>query len=102
MKLRDNFLSSGFRRSLDGYKLYPEKEFYIKDGDTVVDGIIDLLCISKDKIIIVDYKTDSIRAPERHLAQLGYYRKALSTIYTGRPIETYVFYLRSGEAVKVD
>ena len=102
MKLRDNFLSSGFRRSLEGYKLYPEKEFYIKDGDTVVDGIIDLLCISKDRIIIVDYKTDSIRAPERHRAQLGYYRKALSTIYTGRPIETYVFYLRSGEAVKVD
>ncbi len=102
MRLRDNFLTSDFRKALEGYKLYPEKEFYIKDGDTVVDGIIDLLCISKDRIIIVDYKTDSIRAPEKHRAQLGYYRKALSTIYTGRPIETYVFYLRSGEAVKVD
>ncbi len=102
VELRNNFLTSPFRKSLEGYKLYPEKEFSIKDGDKVVDGIIDLLCISQDRIIIVDYKTDSIRAPEKHRAQLNYYRKALSTIYRDRPIETYVFYLRSGEAVKID
>lgn len=100
--LRDNFLLSDFRKKLEGYTLYPEKEFYIKDGDTVVEGIIDLMCVSKEKIIIVDYKTDSIKAPERHMAQLGYYRHALSTIYSDRLIETYIFYLRSGEEVKLE
>lgn len=100
--LRDNFLSSDFRKQLECYSLYPEKEFYIKDGDTVVEGIIDLMCVSKEKVIIVDYKTDSIKAPERHRAQLGYYRHALSTIYSDRPIETYIFYLRSSEAVKLE
>ena len=100
--LRDNFLSSDFRKTLDGYTLHPEKEFLIQDGNNTVEGIIDLMCVSPDKVIIVDYKTDSIKAPERHRAQLGYYRKALSTIYSGREIETWLFYLRSAEAVKID
>ncbi len=100
--LRDNFLNSDFRKQLEGYTLYPEKEFYIRDDDTVVEGIIDLMCVSKEKIIVVDYKTDSIKAPKRHRAQLGYYRHALSTIYPERRIETYIFYLRSGEAVALD
>ncbi len=99
--LRDNFLLSEFRKKLDGYTLYPEKEFYIRDGNTIVEGIIDLLCVSKEKVIIVDYKTDSLMAPERHRAQLGYYTKALSTIYKGKEIEAYIFYLRSGEEVKL-
>ena len=100
--LRDNFLSSDFRKTLEGYTLHPEKEFLIQDGSNIVEGIIDLMCVSPDKVIIVDYKTDSIKAPERHRAQLGYYRKALSTIYSGREIETWLFYLRSAEAVKID
>ncbi len=100
--LRDNFISSPFRKTLEDYSLQSEKEFLIRDGSNTVEGIIDLLCVSPEKIIIVDYKTDSIRAPERHRAQLGYYRKALSTIYTDRTIETWLFYLRSGEAVKID
>ena len=100
--LRDNFLSSDFRKTLEGYTLHPEKEFLIQDSSNTVEGIIDLMCVSPDKVIIVDYKTDSIKAPERHRGQLGYYRKALSTIYTGREIETWLFYLRSAEAVKID
>ncbi len=80
IKLKDNFLSSPFYKSLEGCFLYPEKEFFIKDGEMIVEGIMDLLCVSEEKAIIVDYKSDAAKAPERHRAQLGYYRKALGTI----------------------
>ncbi len=100
--LRDNFLSSTFYQSLTEYKLYPERKILIKDNDTVVEGIIDLICIGREKIIIVDYKTDSIRLPERHKAQLGYYKKAIETIYSNLKVETYIYYLRSGEALLLE
>ncbi len=100
--LRDNFLSSCFYESLSSYSLYPEKEFIIKDGENIVEGIIDLLCINNNDIIIVDYKTDRIKDAEKHKAQLGYYRKAIETIYPGKTVRTCVFYLRSSECVPLD
>ncbi len=100
--LRDGFLSSSFYKSLSGYRLYPERKILIKDGESIVEGIIDLLCISDDKIIIVDYKTDSVRIPERHRAQLDYYKKAIETIYSDRKVETYLYYLRSREALLLE
>ena len=100
--LKDGFLSSTFYKSLSGYRLYPERKIMIKDGESIVEGIIDLLCISDDKIIIVDYKTDSVFIPERHRAQLDYYKKAVETIYSQRKVETYLYYLRSGEALLLE
>ena len=100
--LKNNFLSSPFYKTLLAYELFPERKFLIKDGDYIVEGIIDLLCVSKEKIIIVDYKTDSVKDKEKHRLQLEYYKKALSTIYSGKEIETYLFYLRSSEPVLLD
>ncbi len=100
--LRDGFLSSTFYKSLTGYRLYPERKILIKDGECIVEGIIDLLCISDEKIIIVDYKTDSVRIPERHRGQLDYYKKAIKTIYNNRKVETYLYYLRSREALLLE
>ncbi len=100
--MRDNFLSSSFFKSLSGAEMYPERELLIKDGDNIVEGIIDLLVVNDDKIIIVDYKTDSVINKEKHRRQLGYYKRALSTIYEDKEIETYLFYLRSGEEVRLE
>ncbi len=100
--LRDGFLSSTFYKSLTGYRLYPERKILIKDGECIVEGIIDLLCINDEKIIIVDYKTDSVRIPERHRGQLDYYKKAIETIYSNRKVETYLYYLRSREALLLE
>lgn len=100
--LKDTFLSSSFYKALSSYSLYPEKEFIIRDGANIVEGIIDLLCVGSDDIIIVDYKTDSIRNAEKHRAQLSYYRKAIETIYPDKMVKTCVFYLRSGECVPIE
>lgn len=99
--LRDGFLSSNLYNSIKDYNLFPEKEFYILDDTKIVDGIIDLLAISENKIIIVDYKTDSQIKVNKHKAQLEYYKKAIESIYSNRTVECYLFYLRHKEERRV-
>ncbi|MBQ0072028.1 MAG: PD-(D/E)XK nuclease family protein [Spirochaetales bacterium] len=97
--LRDNFLNSTFYETIKDAEKHPEQEFLIRDGDNLIEGIIDLLCITEDKVVIVDYKTDSIRYEKDHRNQLLFYTNAMKTIYPEKTIEAYVFYLRSPEDV---
>lgn len=101
--LRDNFVNSDFRKKLRGYSLYPEKKFYTYEeaDNVIVEGIIDLLCVKDGEAVIVDYKTDHYRNPETHRKQLEYYKKAVESIYPGYKVSAFLFYLRSGEAVKI-
>jgi ATP-dependent exoDNAse (exonuclease V) beta subunit len=70
-------------------------------GPGYVNGIMDLVVLFEDKTWVVDFKTDRTADPGRHGIQLGIYRRAAEAIW-GRPAEAFVFYLRSGEAVRVD
>lgn len=92
--LRDNFFSSSFYKDHSSWKKEAERRFIVMDGETQVDGIVDLTLEKDNEIIIVDYKTDSYRRENSHKAQLMYYVNALKTIYTGKEIHAYVFYLR--------
>jgi ATP-dependent helicase/nuclease subunit A len=66
----------------------------LADGSVArVDGRVDRLTISGDRVLIVDYKTD-LRPPqgpeelgERYLAQLASYAELLGSIYPGRRVE---------------
>ena len=71
----------------------------IRDGETIVEGIIDLFCEKDDEIYIVDYKTDSIRFESDHKNQLNYYREAMRTIFPTKKIRAAVFYLRDPENI---
>ncbi len=99
--LRDNFLNSNLYSYIKSFNLFPEKEFYIKDDDYIVEGIIDLLAIKDDEIIIIDFKTDSTLSEKKHTNQLNYYKKAISTIYPDKHITSYVFYLRNSQEIMV-
>ncbi|MGN1163944.1 MAG: 3'-5' exonuclease, partial [Candidatus Ornithospirochaeta sp.] len=73
LRLRDNFFSSSFYNEVvSKYTLVPERNFMVKDGKTIVEGIIDLYCEKDDEILIVDYKTDSLRLDGAHTNQLNY------------------------------
>jgi len=65
-----------------------------------VTGQIDLLFESGDTVYVVDYKTDKIEDPALHAEQMAVYRKAAHDLY-GKNTETWLFYLRSGNAVRV-
>jgi hypothetical protein len=49
----------------------------------------------------VDFKTDKIENPRRHLGQLAVYRRAVSDIYADKAVQAWLFYLRSGKALSV-
>jgi ATP-dependent helicase/nuclease subunit A len=65
-----------------------------------VNGVIDLLFETEGVMQIVDFKTDKTEDPERHLAQMAVYRRAVSDIF-GRPVRAWLYYLRSGKAVEL-
>jgi ATP-dependent helicase/nuclease subunit A len=62
-------------------------------GERVVNGVIDRLVVTPEKIWLADYKTDRNPpervedAPEKYIRQLAIYRSLLGRLYPGRPIE---------------
>jgi ATP-dependent exoDNAse (exonuclease V) beta subunit len=74
-----------FIKSFADYK--NEFELYHQQSDYYLYGIIDKLIISKDKIIIVDYKTDSIPSEEikkranQYFTQLEFYSFIASKLF---------------------
>ena len=74
------------------------------EGGTLIQGVIDLCFLEEDGWVLVDYKTDRAEDEEilsRYQLQMRWYKKALEKI-TGRKVkETYLFSLRSGNAIEV-
>jgi ATP-dependent exoDNAse (exonuclease V) beta subunit len=66
-----------------------------------ITGQIDLLFETEGTIHIVDFKTDKVENPRRHLGQLAVYRRAVSDIYTDKAVQAWLFYLRGGKALSV-
>lgn len=100
LRLRDSFFNSSFYiQTLKGFSLLPERSFMIRDGENIVEGVIDLFAEKDDEIFIVDYKTDSLKVESDHKNQLNYYREAVKTIYPEKRIRAAVFYLRDPENI---
>lgn len=65
-------------------------------------GTIDLAFVEDGRVVVVDYKTDSMIATGEHDLQVAAYKRAASEIF-GLPAEAWVFYLYGGgRAIRVD
>lgn len=105
------FLQSGAaarmaRAALSG-KLYKEQPFVLgipanrlkeefPESETVlVQGIIDVFFEEEDGLVVLDYKTDTVKTAgeliQRYRVQLDYYAQALEQIY-GRPVKEKIIY----------
>jgi ATP-dependent helicase/nuclease subunit A len=78
----------------------------IGDRKLEVAGRIDRLVISKDQIILVDYKTgrpprDPSKVPDHHLKQLAVYEALLRDLYPERAIVTAVVWTALPEIVVI-
>jgi len=78
-------------------------------GDIVVlQGVIDCLIREKDRFVVVDYKTDSVRFGEEELAarryawQVRLYGEFVKRSVPGALVEAYLAFLQTGTAVRVD
>ena len=89
----------------------PAKELY-PDSDSeeliLVQGIIDAWFLEGEDIVLVDYKTDSVKSgdgqelAEKYRAQLRYYAQALERL-TGRKVKEQMIYsFALGEEIRVD
>lgn len=105
------FLSGelGFRmwRAHREGRLYREQPFVLgidakrlgdgfPDGETVlIQGIIDVFFVEEDGLVLLDYKTDSVRSMKelwnRYETQLDYYEEALVRLM-GQPVKERILY----------
>jgi ATP-dependent helicase/nuclease subunit A len=81
-----------------------EFEIYLKEADYYLFGILDRLIIDENKIIIVDYKTDSIKESElnlrsgKYLPQLQFYAYIVSRLFNkSQEIEGRIVFIKYPE-----
>lgn len=82
-------------QDIQNARTYHEHEFYFDN----YHGIIDLLCIYKDHIDIIDYKLANTSS-EAYLRQLGIYKEYVSR-HTNLPISCYLLSILKQEIKKV-
>lgn len=100
------FASPVGQRALRAETLRREWAFNLRgEGQTLIQGVIDLCFIEGDQWVLVDYKTDAADGEEllcRYAEQMRWYARALEKI-TGKPVkEILLFSLREGKAFPVE
>jgi len=85
-----------FLDGLDG-ELLVEEDAYLPlsiDGERVtISGTVDLVCVTPDRVDVVDYKTDRSRHGEdEYRKQLSVYYHVVRDVYPNREIATNIFY----------
>ncbi len=95
--LADGFLKGSLFNSIKEYSLYPEREFYMKKDDVILNGKIDLLALSEKEAVVIDFKTDVIRDEKQHIGQLTCYADAVSSVYPEKIVKCFVVFLRDAD-----
>jgi len=102
------------REIIEGGKVYRELPFMMKadyaelggeqSGETVLQGVLDLLVVKKDKAVVVDFKytRSSRNLPERYRYQLKSYKTAVQRILKIPNVETYLLSIMDNKIVKTD
>jgi ATP-dependent helicase/nuclease subunit A len=98
-KVRQTLGSALVKRVLasDGYDR--EVPFAFKDGETVMEGVIDVVFREKGGVCIVDFKTDRIEEKElaaraeHYRGQMEVYSAAVASTLGARPKEAILFFL---------
>ena len=107
VKLLTSELGQRMYRAERTGKLYREQPFVMGVGadrlgqgfpteETVlIQGIIDVFFVEEDGLVLLDYKTDSVRSMQelwnRYETQLDYYQEALQSL-TGQPVKERILY----------
>jgi ATP-dependent exoDNAse (exonuclease V) beta subunit len=107
-KLVDSFHASELgRRATRATRIAREFDFLVAVEDVVLRGQIDLWFEESGELVLLDYKTDEIKAREaaaramRYVPQLRLYALALERMLGRSPAQAYVYFLRPGAAVPV-
>lgn len=92
------------------YKEYP---MMVEKGNQILSGIADLVIETPEEILLIDYKTfsgyaDSDKNREScewrartYSGQMALYQEMLERVWTGRKVETVIWFVIAGAVVKV-
>ncbi len=107
--LSDNTLKDIFYAG-DMRQILTEKQVYYKKNERKnVSGIVDRIVIDKDRVRVIDYKwtkdittqSDIEKIKKRYRSQLAYYSHAMSKLYPGKSIETYLLLISAPEGKRL-
>ncbi len=89
------FNKSNFFSKLLSMNLYHEYPFILKEGNSITNGIIDILAINDKEVIIVDLKSDRYITEESlintYTSQIMHYVKSMKSIYPNKKIQAYIY-----------
>lgn len=101
----EQFINHPFTKSIQSFPMESEYPLLMHYQDTYQQGYIDLLVVASDKNIIIDFKSDIVRAESelvsRHQDQLFGYVYAIEKVYPKKPVEAYVYSLHLNTYVKI-
>ena len=103
-----------FKQIVSSGKVYHEMPFLMpvnysefdpngSDATTLLQGVIDMLVVCKDKAIVVDFKftSNSYKLQERYQKQLQSYRKAVEEII-GLPVDCYLLSIADNKLIQIN
>jgi len=111
MKLFDSDLAKRMANAAKENRLFRETPFVyksdrVKSGTVLIQGVCDAWFIEKNKIILIDYKTDKVYKDnvlrDRYANQIDYYAEALSKAVHLPVAEKYLYSFTMGKAIKCD
>ena len=92
--LVNNFLNSDlYNNYIAGSERKAELDIFTQCDGIAYEGIVDLVVFKDDYNLVIDYKTDSYKADQKHKGQVKMYLNAIEDIYS-KPAYGMVFYLR--------
>ncbi|TJX13876.1 hypothetical protein E9840_07885 [Tissierella creatinini] len=99
----DNFIE--YEKNGEFDEVYREKPFHLSLGNNYITGVIDRINIKKDRIEIVDFKTNRLvnksELIEHYEPQLGLYSYAVEKILNKKVDSMSLLFLQTGENVKL-
>ncbi len=104
MKLASVFQSSPLgQRAERASRIRREDAFLVDLGEVLLSGQIDLWFEEGGELVLVDYKTDrGVGGSAAYSLQMRLYALALERLAGRLPTLAVLFYLRSGQAIRVD
>ena len=106
--LYDMILNSDFVYKEKPVLFYAPSSYYddkLKEGNVLLDGIIDLLFIKDDCYYIVDYKTDNVEELDelknRYQVQLDLYEIAVKETLGAKKVKKFIYSIKLNKFIEV-
>ena len=91
-----------FIHSLKADKLIAEADFLYPEENRTIRGTIDLLAFYKDRVTVIDYKTDKDKKNiEKYKLQIQIYKNSIKSIYKDKEAEGLIYFVSLDEMVIV-